>query len=358
MSTFSKAFIICMFFAYGSTTAQVPEVKPRVVTKPEIDGKVTVVEVAAHFVTTIRMPETVNSVVVGDPALFQVEHSEREPQFVFVKALTEKPAESNLLISTTRGHAASLLLVSRGEQKSPNPGVLDFLLNYKPLKGFLIEPDYPSAFVAKTVQVEPAIVGAAPVEPETVSTRRAAIDVKEGPSVASDPPDVPAPTGLDELLARQERSPLPQLYGEHVSSETATGDRVRAGVGEVIDGGERVIVLFSATNPTSHNILIMPPQVQLGGRVKSGKVFRHSRWATSEQLPMLDFRLSKRRLAPGERADGLVVFDRPPYKQSNETLFLQIAEAGAVDHPALAPIGFGISTFKEDSTHGQPVTGK
>jgi hypothetical protein len=68
--------------------------------------------------------------------------------------------------------------------------------------------------------------------------------------------------------------------------------------------------------------------------------------------------LSKRRLAPGERADGVVVFDRPPYKQSNETLFSQIAEAGAVDHPALAPIGFGISTLKEDSTHGKPVTGK
>ena len=117
-------------------------------------------------------------------------------------------------------------------------------------------------------------------------------------------------------------------------------------------------MLFSAMNPTAHNILIMPPQVQLGGKVKSGKVMRRSRWATSEQLPMLDFRLSKRRLAPGERADGVVVFDRPPYKQSNETLFLQIAEAGAVDHPALAPIGFGISTLKEDSTHGKPVTGK
>jgi hypothetical protein len=117
-------------------------------------------------------------------------------------------------------------------------------------------------------------------------------------------------------------------------------------------------VLFSAINPNAHNTLIMPPQVQLGGKVKSGKVIRRSRWATSEQFPMLDFRLSRRRLAPGERADGVVVFDRPPYKQSNETLFLQIAEAGAVDHPALAPIGFGISTLKADSIHGKPVTGK
>jgi len=221
MRTFSKAFVICMFFACGSATAQAGEVKPRVVTKLEIDGKVAVVEVAAHFVTAIRMPETVNSVVVGDPALFQVEHSEREPQLVFVKALTEKPAESNLLISTTRGHAASLLLVSRGEQKSPNSGVLDFLLNYKPPKGFLVEPDYPSALVAKTVQVEPAVVGAVPAALETASTMRAATDVKQASSVASDPPDSPAPTGLDEFLTRQERALLPPLYGEHVSSERA-----------------------------------------------------------------------------------------------------------------------------------------
>ena len=354
----SKALVICMLFASRSAMGQVAEVKPRVLTKLEMDGKVTVVEVAAHFVTAIRMPETVNSVVVGDPTLFKVEHSDREPQLVFVKALTEKPAETNLLISTTHGREASLLLVSRGEQKSNEPENVDLLLNYKPAKGFLIEPDYPSALVAKTVEIGSPGAGAVPAALETASTGGAATDVKQVSSVAPDPPDDPAPTGLDELLARQERSPLPPLYGEHVSAEKATGDRVRAGVGEVVDGGGRVIVLFSALNPTNRSILIMPPQAQLGGKVKSGKIIRRSRWTTAEQLSVLSFRLSKRRLAPGERADGVVVFDRPPYKQSNETLFLQIAEAGAVDHPALAPIGFGINTLKEDSTHGQPVKGK
>ena len=153
MGKCSKALVICMLFVFRSSMAQVPEVKPRVLTKLEMDGKVAVVEVAAHFVTAIRMPETVNSVVVGDPTLFKVEHSDREPQLVFVKALTEKPAESNLLISTTHGREASLLLVSRGEQKSNDPENVDLLLNYKPAKGFLIEPDYPSALVAKTVEV-------------------------------------------------------------------------------------------------------------------------------------------------------------------------------------------------------------
>ena len=120
----------------------------------------------------------------------------------------------------------------------------------------------------------------------------------------------------------------------------------------------QVIVLFSVVNPTDHNILLMPPQVQLGGRVKSGKIIRRSHWSSADQLPVMDFRLSKRRLGPGERADGVALFERPPYKQSNETLFLQVAEAGAVDRPALAPIGFGISTLREESDHGKPTTGK
>jgi hypothetical protein len=87
----------------------------------------------------------------------------------------------------------------------------------------------------------------------------------------------------------------------------------------------------------------MPPQIQLGGMKKTGKITRRSRWSIAEQLPVTDFRLSRRRLGPRERADGVVVFQRPSFKQSNETLFLQMAESGAVDRPALAPIGFGIT---------------
>jgi hypothetical protein len=122
-------------------------------------------------------------------------------------------------------------------------------------------------------------------------------------------------------------------------------------VGEVIDGGGAVIVLFSVVNPNRQPVLLVPPQVQLGGKTKRGKLGR-SRWTTAEQLAIEDFRLSTRRPGPGERADGVVVFERPPYKQSNETLFLQVAEAGAVDRPALAPIGFGVNKFREEASDG------
>jgi len=331
---------------------QVPEIRPRVLTRSDLDGNVAVVEVAPHFVTAVKMPEAINSVAVGDPKLFQAEHSEREPELVFVKALTTKPAETNLLISTSRGHELSLLLVSRGEPRSTKSPSVDFLLSYGAPGGFLIEPDFPSALVGQTVSVQPPTQATAGGNSLNRAMPASLTNSNQPALSTADPPDDARSTGLDTLLSRQEHAALPTLYGEHVAGETATGDQVRAGVSDVIDGGDRVIVLFSVVDPTDHAILLMPPQIQLGGKVKRGKIIRRSHWASAEQLPVVDFRLSKRRLGPGERADGVVLFERPPYKQSNETLFLQMAQAGAVDRPALAPIGFGISTLREESDHG------
>jgi hypothetical protein len=331
----------------GAAFAQVPQVEPQILTKTDLEGKVTVVEVAARFVTTIRLPETVNSIVVGDSSEFQVEHSEHEPRLVFVKALSAKPSETNLLISMTNGREVSLLLVNRGEIASPNPAPVDFLVRYEPAGGFFVAPSgIPFPIVGETVPLAKA---------EEVSESRMRESSTAGDSSAiqrnATPGDVQS-SGLDKLLEQQENAPLPVLYGEHVSEESEGGDQVRAGVSRVIDGGQEVVVLFSVVNPTKRAILLMPPQVQLGGRTTSGKFIRHKKWATSEQLPVLDFRLSRRRLGPGERADGVVLFERPPYKQSNETLLLQVAQAGAVDRPALTPIGFGVSTSREGQNGG------
>src|SRR3974390_62652 len=138
-----------------ATGAQQATITPQVRSKSTADNKITEIELQAHFVTTIRVPELVNSGVVGDPALFQVEHSEHEPELVFVKALTNEHAESNLLISTSRGRQISFLLVSGGE--GPNSAKVDFLLRYQPSGGFLVEPDaVPFALVAQTASVSKA----------------------------------------------------------------------------------------------------------------------------------------------------------------------------------------------------------
>jgi hypothetical protein len=164
-------------------------------------------------------------------------------------------------------------------------------------------------------------------------------------------PTQPKPDSLDGLLERQKQAPMPVLYGERPEGDEVKGDRLRAGISEVLDGGQQVIVLCSVVNTSKHAILLMPPQIQLGGQEKSGKLVKHERWSTAEQLAVVDFRLSQRRIGPGERADGVVLFERPPYKRSMETLFLQMAESGAVDKPALAPIGFGVSTLREAANH-------
>jgi hypothetical protein len=153
---------------------------------------------------------------------------------------------------------------------------------------------------------------------------------------------------LDLLMERQRKAPLPVLYGEKPGIARPGKQILKAGVSEVIDQGSEVVVLFSVLNVQEHAVELMPPQVQLAGQVKKGAIVRRRVWSNSEQLPVEEFRMSRRRLGPGERADGVVVFRRPSFKQSNETLLLQIADSGAADRPALAPIGFGISSIRAE----------
>jgi hypothetical protein len=302
---------------------------------------------APRIATSIRLPEPVNSVVVGDPENFQAEHSERETNLVTVKPVTEQPAQTNLLITTTLGHQLNLLLLSPGEQAGGSL-LVDVLLTYGKAKpgSFLVEETaLPTSLVAETTRLaaetKPLANGTGPDAP---TVTQLVGFLKTGASEASGLQGNASSEGLDKLLERQRLAPLPTLYGQK-PGEIEAGQRLKAGVSEVIDGGKSVIVLFSVINPSNHAIELMPPQVQLGGKIKK-------KWTTAEQLPVTDFRLSTRRLGAGTRADGVVVFERPAFKQANETLFLQMAESGAVDKPALAPIGFGISTFRGGSAYG------
>jgi hypothetical protein len=331
--------------------AQQANIDPQVRTKPAADHKITALELMAHFVTTIRMPEPVNSVVVGDPALFQVEYSEHEPELVFVKALTTEASESNLLISTTTGRQISILLISHGHGTSP--ARVDFLLRYQKAGGFLIEPEpVPFALIAQTASLTKSQPSTGAISISSSAEAPATL-IPASPETALDASSGLKVDSLDNLLERQKQAPLPVLFGGHMEGDAVKGARLRAGISEVLDVGQQVIVLFSVVNSGKHAILLMPPQIQLGGRDRSGKLIKREHWSTAEQLAVMDSRLSRRRIAPGERADGVVLFERPPYKRSTETLFLQMAESGAVDKPALAPIGFGVSTLREAANDAQ-----
>src|SRR5919108_1494618 len=126
MKASKSAIVLCWLASMAIVTEAQVLVSPQVRTKPAADGKVTVVEIGPHFVSGIRLTEPVNSIAVGDPALFQVEHSEREPELVLVKALTARASETNLLVSTIHGRQLSFLLVNRGG--AANSPKVDFLL--------------------------------------------------------------------------------------------------------------------------------------------------------------------------------------------------------------------------------------
>jgi hypothetical protein len=291
--------------------SQAPESKPLVLSQPVRPGRVTVLDLHPRFTTAIRVPAVVSSIAVGDPMLFKIEHSEREPEMVFVKPTSVQPAESNLLITTANGQTLSLLLRSRGEKRATDPGLeaesahaVHFLLNYQPGNSFLIsEVSAPSVLIPQTVSLSS--------NPE--APKQAPFLNFTGHSTSL----------IDTLLDQQKQSKFPNF----------TGKTLCGGIGQIYEKKGQVYVPFTLVNRSHEALEVLTPQVQLAqGSRKSGFS------AHSEQLAISDYRLARRRLGPNERADGVVVFQKPAFKLFDETYWLQIAGAGAVDHPVLIPI--------------------
>ena len=69
--------------------------KAQIVTLNLDSQNVTILHLRRGFVSSVRLPEEVSSVVLGDPGAFKAEHSEAEPKLVFFKPTNPKPAETN-----------------------------------------------------------------------------------------------------------------------------------------------------------------------------------------------------------------------------------------------------------------------
>jgi hypothetical protein len=93
---------------------------------------------------------------------------------------------------------------------------------------------------------------------------------------------------------------------------------------------------FAVLNSSARTIEVLPPQIQLAGTSKD----KHRKAIKAEPVAIKDYWITSRRLAPGARADGMVVFERPIFKESRERLLLAVAQAEEVDRPVLAPIAF------------------
>jgi hypothetical protein len=285
-------------------------VKPAVTDLPVSGNSVTDLHLRPLFTTTIRLPEAVTSVAVGAPTLFEVEHSDQEPRLVFVKPSTKESATSNLVIALRSGQEISMRLLSGGDGGNTP---VDFVVNYRPPQSFLI---------GSTDAALPSVDTGRDEKPRTVPV-------------------------IDQALKTQAEIATPDWVGGLAKSERnpdrrAVGKPLLAALGEVREKGDQMLVAYSVMNTTDHWIEVLPPQVELNSPNLDGekKKNKKKREILAEQVPITDYRLNVRRLAPGDRADGAVQFARPGFKQSKDRLLLQLATASAVDTPLLMPVPF------------------
>jgi hypothetical protein len=291
-----------------TVTATPGEVKPAVTDLPVSGNSVTDLHLRPLFTTTIRLPEAVTSVAVGAPTLFEVEHSDQEPRLVFVKPSTKGSATSNLVIALQSGQEISMRLLSSGDGGNTP---VDFVVNYRPPQSFLIGSSDAAIHSVETARDE---------KPRTVPV-------------------------IDQALKTQAEIATPDWVGGLAQNEKnpdrkAIGKPLVAALGDVREKGDEMLVAYSVMNTTDHWIEALPPQVELNSPNLGGDKKKKKREILAEQIPITDYRLNVRRLAPGERADGAVQFARPGFKQSKDRLLLELATASAVDTPLSMPVAF------------------
>ena len=118
--------------------------------------EITVLHLRPEFESTIRMPEEVTSVILGSPGEFKAEHNEGEPDYVYVKPIIKEAAQSNLLIATKSGQHVTLELVSDGTSIPNQSQPVDFLIEYRSARSFLISSDSEAPTTPTALGSEPS----------------------------------------------------------------------------------------------------------------------------------------------------------------------------------------------------------
>jgi hypothetical protein len=284
-------------------------VKPRVATITINPSEVITLHLRPEFESTIHMPEEITSVILGSPGSFKAEHNEGEPEYVYVKPITKEAAESNLLIATKSGLHVTLELISDEVGASGSALPVDFLVEYRTSRSFLIA----GSAGAEHTRVEPTGIASYSAPPRI--------------SAAAKPL-----SAIDEEYELQMRVNVPGWTKWE-------GKQIETSLGDIRQWSNQTVISFSILNSSAQPVEVVPPQIQISGRAVKKKK-KEGKSLTADQLLIREYRLSATRIEAGARADGVVVFDRPNFKQSTEKLFLQIAQADQVDRPILIRLPF------------------
>jgi hypothetical protein len=284
-------------------------VKPRVATITINPSEVTTLHLRPEFESTIHLPEEITSVILGSPGNFKAEHNEGEPEYVYVKPITKEATESNLLIATKSGLHVTLDLISDGIGASGSALPVDFLIEYRTSRSFLIT----GSAGAERVRVEPTGTASISIQPRIPATAKPI-------------------SAIDEEYELQMRVNAPGWTKWE-------GKQIETSLGDIRQWSNQTVISFSILNASDQPVEVVPPQIQISGRAVKKKK-KEGKSLTADQLLIREYRLSATRIEAGARADGIVVFDRPNFKQSTEKLFLQIAQADQVDRPILIRLPF------------------
>jgi hypothetical protein len=122
-----------------------------------------------------------------------------------------------------------------------------------------------------------------------------------------------------------------------ISTPVWQGKELLAAVGESRESEHQTLLRFSVLNNSRRVIELLPPQIEFSGTAGHKKGGRQIK---AEPVAISEYRMTTRRLAPGERADGVIVFERPAFKESSERLQLQLSEVEQIDRPILLPVPF------------------
>jgi hypothetical protein len=285
-------------------------VKPRVATITINPSEVTTLRLRPEFESTIHLPEDITSVILGSPSSFKAEHNEGEPEYVYVKPITKEAADSNLLIATKSGLHVTLELISDGIGVSGTALPVDFLIEYRTSRSFLI-------------------AGSAGTERAKVEQPGTTLS-----SASSRIPEAAKPlSAIDEEYELQIRVNAPAWTKWE-------GKQIETSLGDIRQWSNQTVISFSILNASDQPVEVVPPQIQISGRAVKKKKKKEGKSLTADQLLIREYRLSTTRIEAGTRADGVIVFDRPNFKQSTEKLFLQIAQSDQVDRPILIRLPF------------------
>lgn len=303
------------------------------------------------FSTGVKFPTAVAGVAVGAPSLVDAEHNKSLPNLVFIKPDTDAAFSSDVIVSLVSGVTVALHVISAGNKGTNTP--VDFLVDYSHQES-LLRGNAPTANMFRSAD------GGAGYAGQSLTTMLASVTHADPRSAAdplladpphSDPPLDPPATAtinapgslLEAMYEEQVKLGAPVFlsgtdYSHVYPIDRNATDELAVSLGRMVEKGDTMTLSFSVQNRSKHWVELMPPHLEFADPKK--KPSKKHPTSISVELPIDNYILSAQKLAPGQRIDGAVEFERPSFKYRKQRLLLDVASASEADMALYVPVPF------------------